>query len=128
MFLCNGYPPLKNRQKCFRKRVLDQYLNDPETAGLWDERQELYRRLCDAGTKGNEEWYGQEKAKPVKKMRGGGMSAKPKPPGMKKGGEAMMDLLPKAKVPPKKMRGGGMAMKDKPPGMRGGGGQESQAD
>tara|TARA_Y100000033_G_scaffold48095_1_gene54433 strand:+ start:266 stop:541 length:276 start_codon:yes stop_codon:yes gene_type:complete len=68
-----------------------------------------------------------KKAKPVKKMRGGGMSAKPKPPGMKKGGEAMMDLPPKAKVPPKKMRGGGMAMKDKPPGMRNGGAPKKKA-
>ena len=41
------------------KGYYDQYLNDPETAGLWDERQELYRRLCDAG---NEKWYGQEKS------------------------------------------------------------------
>ncbi len=58
-----------------------------------------------------------KKAKPVKKMRGGGMTAKKmrgggmamkdKPPGMKEGGEAMMDLPPKAKALPKKMRGGG---------------------
>jgi hypothetical protein len=52
---------------------------------------------------------------------------KDKPPGMKKGGEAMMDLPPKAKVPPKKMRGGGMAMKDKPPGMRNGGAPKKKA-
>ena len=83
------------------------------------------------GPKGMRNGMAKKKAKPVKKqrggamsakkMRGGGMAMKDKPPGMKKGGEAMMDLPPKAKVPPKKMRGGGMAMKDKPPGMRNGG-------
>ena len=31
------------------KGYYDLYLNDPQTAGLWDERQEAYRRLCDAG-------------------------------------------------------------------------------
>lgn len=53
-----------------------------------------------------------------KKMRGGGMAAKPKampvPPGMRKGGMAKKDKPPG-------MRGGGMAMKDKPPGMKNGG-------
>ena len=83
------------------------------------------------GPKGMRNGMAKKKAKPVKKqrggamsakkMRGGGMAMKDKPPGMKNGGEAMMDLPPKAKVPPKKMRGGGMAMKDKPPGMRNGG-------
>jgi hypothetical protein len=85
-----------------------------------------------------------KKAKPVKKMRGGGMAMKDTPPGMKKGGgmggkkgEGLTPVKaiqpkpfpeargkkapPKAKAPPKKMRGGGMAMKDKPPGMRNGG-------
>jgi hypothetical protein len=52
----------KSAEMLREKGYYDQYLNDPETAGLWDERQELYRRLCDAGTKGNEEWYGQEKS------------------------------------------------------------------
>ena len=42
------------------KGYYDLYLNDPQTAGLWDERQELHRRLCDAG---NEEWNGQTQGK-----------------------------------------------------------------
>ena len=89
------------------------------------------------GPKGMRNGMAKKKAKPVKKqrggamsakkMRGGGMAMKDKPPGMKNGGEAMMDLPPKAKVPPKKMRGGGMAMKDKPPGMRGGGAPKKKA-
>tara|TARA_R100000664_G_C2759696_1_gene149721 strand:+ start:7437 stop:8030 length:594 start_codon:yes stop_codon:yes gene_type:complete len=49
----------KSAEMLREKGYYDQYLNDPETAGLWDERQELYRRLCDAG---NEKWYGQEKS------------------------------------------------------------------
>ena len=91
-----------------------------------------------------------KKAKPVKKMRGGGMAMKDTPPGMKKGGgmggvtdeglpparaikpkrfpEARgTKAPPKAKVSPKKMRGGGMAMKDQPPGMRKGGAAKKKA-
>ena len=79
------------------------------------------------GPKGMRNGMAKKKAKPVKKMRGVGMSMKDKPPGMKKGGEAMMDPPPKAKAPPKKMRGGGMAMKAKPPGMRGGGAPKKKA-
>tara|TARA_B100001059_G_scaffold114519_1_gene114813 strand:+ start:2841 stop:3416 length:576 start_codon:yes stop_codon:yes gene_type:complete len=32
-----------------KKGYYENYLSNPETAHLWDERQELYRRLCDAG-------------------------------------------------------------------------------
>lgn len=31
-----------------KKGYYDNYLSDPQTAHLWDERQNLYRRLCDA--------------------------------------------------------------------------------
>jgi hypothetical protein len=31
-----------------KKGYYDNYLSDPQTAHLWDERQDLYRRLCDA--------------------------------------------------------------------------------
>ena len=38
----------KSAEMLREKGYYNQYLNDPETAGFWDERQELYRRLCDA--------------------------------------------------------------------------------
>ena len=54
------------------------------------------------GPKGMRNGMAKKKAKPVKKMRGGGMAMKDKPPGLKGGGN------PKAKAKPvKKMRGGG---------------------
>ena len=63
MFFVQRLSAIEKAAEMLREKgYYDLYLNDPETAGLWDERQELYRRLCDAGTKGNEEWCGQEKS------------------------------------------------------------------
>ncbi len=60
MFFVQRLSTIEKSAEMLRKKgYYNQYLNDPQTAGLWDERQELYRRLCDAG---NEKWYGQEKS------------------------------------------------------------------
>ena len=81
---------MKNRQKCERKGT-SQYLND-QNRRLWDERQELYRRLCDAGMRNGMA----RKSKPVKKMRGAMKK-------MRSGGMAV-----------KKMRGGASVLSKKP--------------
>jgi len=41
----------KSAEMLREKGYYENYLKDPEMAHLWDERQETYRRLCDAGTK-----------------------------------------------------------------------------
>ena len=38
----------KSAEMLREKGYYDQYLEDPQTASLWDDRQEAYRRLCDA--------------------------------------------------------------------------------
>mgnify|MGYP001163560732 FL=1 len=38
----------KSAEMLREKGYYDQYLKDPQTASLWDDRQEAYRRLCDA--------------------------------------------------------------------------------
>ena len=53
----------KSAEMLREKGYYDQYLKDPQTASLWDERQLFYRRLCDAGTKRNEKWYVQAEGK-----------------------------------------------------------------
>lgn len=41
----------KSAEMLREKGYYENYLKDPEMAHLWDERQETYRRLCDAGIK-----------------------------------------------------------------------------